>query len=565
MSVIKYKKLLLISLGVFVFLSLATITLLRIQKNVSNDVTPTPSVVSYTNNPTDPPSTLPQEQISKIDANDTKTPTSQPIITPPKASRPELIEASPKQTEIRKSVENESTFFALGAPNDPAYSSSWALSRVNALPAWTTTTGSDSVTVAVIDTGFALNHEDLASSWYTNPGENGLTQITDVCYSLAPANKATNNCDDDANGYVDDWRGWNFYEADNNPQAGRQSPSSGTASHGTNVAGLVGARGNNSKGIATISWNTKIMPLQGMSDSGVGYTSDIAAAIYYAVDNGADVVNLSLGSFTNDSYIRDATDYAYVNNVVIVAAAGNCGTGTELGCTGYPAGTMLYPAKNDHVLAVGATNFDNQSASFSSYGNKLEVMAPGSGTLISPTWTQSNGTTLYASELYGTSFASPYVASLASLIRSIRPSSSVDDIRALILASTSKLSSMSGQNYTSNYGHGIIDVDSAIKVASSLNSFTTTPQLLQAGSEYSERSFRATSQLSSGCVITANYYCAIKMVNTGSKLERYLPYQTSNSTNRGWSWIGSSLTIDYWDIYALSGENVSSKYSLSPK
>jgi len=382
---------------------------------------------------------------------------------------------------------------------------------------------------------------------------------------VAPANKATNNCDDDNNGYVDDWRGWNFYEADNNPQAGRQSPSSGTASHGTNVAGLVGARGNNSKGIATISWSTKIMPLQAMSDSGVGYTSDIAAAIYYAVDNGADVVNLSLGSFTDDSYIRDATNYAYENNVVIVAAAGNCGTGAELGCTGYPAGTMLYPAKNDHVIAVGATNFDNQRASFSSYGDKLAIMAPGSGTLISPTWTQSNGTTLYASELYGTSFASPYVASLASLIKSIRPSSSVDDIRALILASASKLSSMSGLNYTSSYGHGIIDVDSAIKVASSLNSFTTTPQLLQTGSEYSERSFRATSQLSSGCVITANYYCIIKMVNSGAKLERYLPYQTANSTNRGWSWLGSNLTLDNWDIYALSGENVSSKYSLSPK
>lgn len=564
MSFIKNRK-----IAIILSASICTILVFILALNIINtDKQDTPGsipVISYSQKPGDPPSSLPQEQIQKSDANDLKTPTYKAPISDVVDSRPKIVEASTKQTEIRKKIESENVFFALGAPNDPNYSSSWALQRVNALPAWNTTTGSNSIVVAVIDGGFGLNHEDLVDSWKINSGETGLTSVGDVCYDGNAKNKSNNNCDDDNNGYIDDWRGWNFYIGDNNPQAGRMSPTASNVSHGTQVAGLIGAKGNNSKGIATISWDTSIMPLQVLSDSGTGWTSDIAAAIYYAVDNGADVINLSLGSFVNDSYISDAVRYAYDNNVVVVAAAGNCGTGTESGCTSYPAGKMLYPALSDHVIAVGASNFDNQRASFSSYGPRLDIMAPGSGTIVSPTWTNSNGTTLYAAELYGTSFASPYVASLVSLIKSIRPDSSVDDIRAIVMATGNKLAAMNSSYYTDEYGHGIINTDLAISVANSLNSNTQKPSLLQAGSELSERSFRSTSQMASGCQISSNFYCAIKLYNEGNKLERYLTYQTANSTLRGWSWSGSILTQDAWDVYAISGENVSDKYSFSAK
>lgn len=564
MSFIKNRK-----IAIILSASICTILVFILALNIINtdkqDAQGSIPVISYSQKPGDPPSSLPQEQIQKSDANDVKTPTYKAPEAEVLNSRPEIVETSPKQTEIRQKVETENVFFALGAPNDPNYSTSWALQRVNALPAWNTTTGSDSVVVAVIDGGFGLNHEDLINSWHINQNEIGNTAEGDACYDGSPKNKSTNNCDDDNNGYIDDWRGWNFYIGDNNPQAGRINPNASSVAHGTQVAGLVGAKGNNSKGIATIAWDNSIMPLQALSDSGSGWTSDIAAAIYYAVDNGADVINLSLGSFVNDSFISDAVSYAYDNNVVVVAAAGNCGTGTESGCTSYPAGKMLYPALSDHVIAVGASNFDNQRASFSSYGQRLDIVAPGSGTIVSPTWTNSNGTTLYAAELYGTSFASPYVASLVSLIKAIRPSSSVDDIRAIIMATSNKLSAMNGSYYTNEYGHGIINSELAVTVASSLNSNTQKPTLLQAGSEYSERSFRTTSTMASGCQINSNFYCAIKIYNEVNKLERYLTYQTASSNLRGWSWGGSILTQDSWDVYAVSGENVSDKYSFSAK
>lgn len=534
----------------------------KYQAETATDDTP---IVTYNqpNNSTRP--TMTEEQKKEADTPGQKTPTSQTAAPDTPVAAPVRTDNAPKQTEVRESVEQEYTYYPLGLPNDPGYASSWALQRVNAPAAWNTTTGSGSTVVAVIDTGFALTHDDLKDSWLTNSGESGTTQAGDPCWTGVAQNKTTNDCDDDNNGYTDDYRGWNFYLGDNNPQAGRLNPNGGAVAHGTETAGLVGAEGNNNTGIAAINWNTKIMPLQALSDDGPGYSSDIVAAIYYAVDNGADAVSLSLGGSSYDAPIKAAVDYAYSHNVPVVAAAGNCGSGTEPGCSSQPAGTMSYPALFDHVISVGASDSNNHRASFSSYGPSLSVLAPGSGTLVSPTWTPANGTSLYSGALYGTSFATPQVASLVSLIKSIRPNSTTDDIRALIMATATKIPDMNGSFYTPELGHGVINAGSAITAASSLNSIAATPTLLQAGGAVSEHSFRASESLGSGCVGQATSYCSIRLRNDFSGYERYLPYQQLTSTSAGWTWPGSLMNNGEWRVQAVQGDNFSNSYILFSK
>ena len=493
-----------------------------------------------------------------------------PAIEVPRVEAPvkplEPTANSEKQTIIRKETPKEHTYYPLITANDPGYASNWAIQRVNAPTAWSISTGNSQTVVAVIDTGFALNHNDLKNSWYINQNETGNTKLGDKCWTGIAKDKSKNNCDDDNNGYIDDWQGWNFSIGDNNPMAGRTNASSPAAAHGTQTSGLVGAAGNNNTGIVTINWNTKIMPLQALSDDGPGYTSDIAAAIYYAVDNGANVINMSLGGSDYDPALKAATDYAYNHNVVVVAAAGNCGTGTEQGCTELPAGSMGYPALNNHVISVGATTASDERASFSSYGPDLDVAAPGSGTINSTTWTAGNATSLYTSSLYGTSFASPQVASLASLIKSVRPNSSVDDITALILATTTKPSAMKSALYTNEFGHGIINASSALTVAQSLNNSTSTPKLLQTGGPISEHSYANADLLGSGCNLASGNYCAIWFKDEFSGRERYLPYQKTNQQNlAGWSWNGSLLPISFWQIKAVQGDHRTAPYYLGAK
>ncbi len=504
-------------------------------------------------------------QTPAVTSNDVK-----PSVDVPRSAAPaptlQPTPNAPKQNAVRETVTQEHTYYPLMAPNDPGYPSDWAIQTVNALPAWNISTGNGQTVVAVIDTGFALNHEDLASSWYLNPGETGMTKAGDRCWTGTPQDKSTNNCDDDGNGYVDDWRGWNFSLGDNNPMAGRTNPNGAAVSHGTETAGLVGAAGNNGLGIATINWNTKIMPLQALSDDGPGYTSNIAAAIYYAVDNGATVISMSLGGTTYDAALQAATDYAYAHNVVVVAAAGNCGTGTEQGCTTLPAGTMSYPALDPHVIAVGATTNTDQRASFSSYGPGLDVVAPGAGAINSPTWTPTNATSLYASSLYGTSFAAPQVASLASLIKSIRPNSSVNDITAIILGTATKPAAMNGAPYTNEMGEGIINVGQALTVASSLNTTAALPKLLQAGGAANEHSYTSSDTLGSGCSVAAGSYCTVWLHDNNTGFDRFLPYTAANTQGQtGWSWSGTIIPTGDWQIEAMQGDYLSSPYTLSGK
>lgn len=486
---------------------------------------------------------------------------------PPSTIASNIQHNAPKQAAIAQTITEEYVYRPLKVANDPGFGSAWSLSAMRAPAAWDITTGVSTV-VAVIDTGFSLNHEDLANSWYENSGETGTTQLGDYCWTGTPINRSTNNCDDDQNGYVDDWRGWNFVMGDNNPMAGRENPAGDGVSHGTETAGLVGAEGDNGIGVATLNWSAKIIPLQALSDDGPGYTSDIAAAIYYAVDSGADVINMSLGGADYDPALKLATDYAYANDVVVVAAAGNCGTGTEDGCAGLGAGFIGYPAKNPHVISVGATDSTNTRASFSSYGPALDVVAPGAGAINTPTWVESDPDVYYTGAIYGTSYASPYVASLASLIKAVRPASTADDITSIILGTAQKVSAMGSNFYVNQYGHGLVDAQQALIVAQNLNSISDAPTLDQAGSSKSEHSFATNSSLASGCTtVVSNTYCSVWMQQAGTGYDRYLPYRLTGTTPSvtSWSWPTNSLSPGSWTLRALQGELSSPAYYLSSK
>ncbi|MGB3946103.1 MAG: S8 family serine peptidase [Candidatus Saccharimonadales bacterium] len=472
---------------------------------------------------------------------------------------------APKQAEIKRATPIEYEYKALRSSNDPLPQPAWVSTAMRTSTAWESTTG-NGVVVAVIDSGFALEHEDLATQWHQNSGETGVTSQGSRCWTGASVNKMSNNCDDDNNGYQDDWRGWDFVGINNAPQAGETNPNGQGVAHGTEVAGLVGAAGNNAIGTATVSWNNKIMPLQALSDDGSGYTSSISAAVRYAADNGASVINMSLGGTTNDPTLAEAITYAHSKGVVVVAAAGNCGSGSEQGCDPSRPGAMSYPALNPDVIAVGATTSTGIRASFSSYGPGLDVAAPGSGTLISPMWQATNQTSAYATSLYGTSFASPLVSSYIGLIKSLRPSSSSDDIIAIVNGTASKPAGMGSSFYSTYLGHGIIDAEAGVRVALSLNSAQTLPLLHQTGNEKSEHSVASTSMMSSGCTVQTQAYCTVWAQNSDG-YDRYLPYTlTGTSGQIGWSWRGDWLGSGEWWLRSRSGDNYStSAYQLFNK
>jgi subtilisin family serine protease len=498
-----------------------------------------------------------------VAAKSSQTPSTPPAPTKSTTSQnPATVTTTsqaPKQEAITNSITVNYPYKALSSlPDDPYYAGSWLHQRTNTTSAWNVSTGSP-VTIAIIDTGFALDHEDLMSQWKINNNESGSTIVGDYCWTGAPQNKSSNGCDDDQNGYIDDWRGWNFVNTTNNPQAGtNQAGGIEAISHGTAVAGLAGAATNNHIGIAASNWNAKLLPLTALDDSGSGTTTSVVAALYYAVDNGASIINVSLGGPSDDPALDTAIEYAYAHNVVVIAAAGNCGTVGDAGCGGLSAPMMMYPAKNNHVIAVGATDSTDTRASFSSYGPGIDVVAPGSGsltsTLIDSRTLPYNYTNAYSATLYGTSFASPIVSGIASLIRSLRPTTSVDDITALIDGSATKTTGMNGQLYTNEYGHGVVNAGTATIIADTLSKSTdATPKLAQTGDYRSEHSFSPEAIMSSGCTAPALTYCTVRMTNNLG-YDRYLPYvKTSAAGTVGWQWSGNILQSGEWTLSATQG------------
>lgn len=337
--------------------------------------------------------------------------------------------------------------FAL-VPNDDDYSEQWALPQIDAPSAWDLTTGNANIVVAVLDSGVDWDHEDLDANIWENAGE-GSTE---------------NGVDDDNNGYIDDIRGWDFtdfdqetideWEEDNEatfPEDGttRDNDPDDDDGHGTHCAGIIAAEANNSKfgtNVVGATWSCTIMPVRvGTGTLGL-LNDDIAAGIKYAADNGAHVISMSFGGFFQSSTISEALNYAADKNVILVAAAGN-------ESTSYPS----YPAADEGVIAVAATDENDLLTYFSNYGTWVDISAPGEDILS--TYKDGGNTTMS-----GTSMACPYVSGVCGLMLSADPSLTKDNLETMLLESAEPIDDINPR-YSGLIGSGRLDAYRAVTAA----------------------------------------------------------------------------------------------------
>ncbi len=283
-------------------------------------------------------------------------------------------------------------------PNDALYSQyQWNLPTIETERGWSVERGSNEVLVAVLDTGVQTDHPDLKG------------QIAE---------------------------GVNIVDKEATPED--------DVGHGTHVSGIIAAATNNGQGVAGLSWYNKVMPVKVLDNSGAGTTYSVAEGIIWATDHGAKVINMSLGNYASAEFLHDAIRYAYDHDVVLIAASGNDNTDRP----GYPA---AYP----EVFAVAATDHDGNRASFSNYGDYIDVAAPGAS--IASTYPGSQ----YAA-LSGTSMASPHVAALAALIRSTNPELNNEQVMQLMRDTSTDLGKPGKDDY---FGYGQIDVARALEAA----------------------------------------------------------------------------------------------------
>ncbi|BAU47851.1 peptidase S8 [Sulfurifustis variabilis] len=328
-------------------------------------------------------------------------------------------------------VEYDYLVSAALTPNDPRLGELWGLHNIgqtagtvdgdiDAPEAWDLQTGSESIVVAVIDTGVDYNHPDLAANIWTNPGE-------------IPGN----GVDDDGNGYVDDVHGYDFFGDDADPLDDH--------GHGTHVAGTIAAVGDNGVGVAGVNWRARVMAVKFLNSSGSGSTSDAIGGILYAADMGARVTNNSWGGGAFSQALQDAIVTANNAGILFIAAAGNSGLNNDVSPS-YPAN---YAVPN--VVAVAATDHNDALAGFSNYGaNTVHLAAPGVDILSSvpaighPCCSDPSG----YKRLNGTSMATPHVAGAAALLFAQFPGKGHLQVRDRMLGAVDEKGTLNGRTIT---------------------------------------------------------------------------------------------------------------------
>ncbi len=320
-------------------------------------------------------------------------------------------------------------------PNDPSYSSQWNLSKILASQAWDITQGDTSVIIGIADTGVDWDHPDLNANIWVNWDE-----------------FPNNGIDDDLNGFIDDFRGWDFGgltgTPDNNPMEDRSD-------HGTHVAGISSAVTNNGVGISSIGFKSKIMAVKTSQDNirnsqGLALISFGYEGIVYAADNGAKVINCSWGGPAYSIFSQEVINYVTSVGVLVVAAAGNSGTNSS-----------HYPSGYNNVLSVASTNSDDTKSGFSTFGPTIDVSAPGNG--IYATWQDNT----YAI-LSGTSMSSPLAAGLAALVWAVFPTYNPLQIGEQVRVNSDNVDGLNPA-YTQLMGKGRIN---ALNALSNMNSIS---------------------------------------------------------------------------------------------
>ena len=294
-------------------------------------------------------------------------------------------------------------------PNDPYYIDQWGMQKIGAPNAWDVTLGSPSVVVAVVDTGVWWTHQDIQANMWVNPSD-GTSH------------------------------GYDFIDGDTNPM---DNDPSGVY-HGTGVAGVIAAIIDNGQDVAGTA-QVKVMALRALGLNGQGSSLNTSQAIRWAAQHGAKVINLSLG--TNETFggptdIQFAIDYAWSRGALVVAAAGNAGTGT-----------LDYPARLPNVVSVAAIDETGLKASFSNYGPGLDLAAPGDRILT----LDGNNQVHY---LRGTSFAAPFVTGAAALLLSVDPA--LTNVELWNILNSTAVQPSGGPAYNTNYGWGVVNTWNAI-------------------------------------------------------------------------------------------------------
>lgn len=306
-------------------------------------------------------------------------------------------------TKYTEYIEPNYIYQASEVPNDPDYSKQWNLRSINVETAWNETKG-NGVTVAVIDTGIS-RVPDLQNTQFVQ----GYDFVSDRVEA------------DDDNG------------------------------HGTHVAGTIAQSTNNNYGVAGIAYEASLMPLKVLSAAGGGTTSDIAEAIKFAADNGADVINMSLGGGGESQIMQEAINYAHQKGVVIVAAAGNAGRNAA-----------EYPARHPHVIGVSALDAAGEKAPYSNFGAGVDMSAPGgsdTGKILQETIDPDTGTSVFAG-FQGTSMAAPHVAGVAALIKAAGVTEPDEVLN--VLQKSARVIQEDGLNH---FGAGHLDAAAAVKLA----------------------------------------------------------------------------------------------------
>ncbi|NOQ86753.1 MAG: S8 family serine peptidase [Deltaproteobacteria bacterium] len=337
------------------------------------------------------------------------------IITVVIGKEKELARSYLKRVEVEYAEPNYYRSFN-SIPNDEFYHLQWNFPLINLPDAWDLSTGSG-VTVAVVDSGvnpFGFDSFGRFSENRILPGHNAIWRLPGGI---------------DFNG------------------------------HGTHVAGTIGQETNNTEGVAGIAYHAKILPVKVMSFLGFGLDSWIIRGIRWAADNGADIINLSIGGGGYSKALEDAVDYAYEKGVTLVAASGNDGTDE-----------VDYPAAFENCIAVGAIRYDKEKTDYSNYGEDLDLVAPG-GDLTVDQNGDDNGDGIYQETFRflgigwdyryftGTSMASPHVAGVAALIKSLHPEYGPDEIRQVLQDTAEDLGN---PGWDERYGYGLVDAYAAV-------------------------------------------------------------------------------------------------------
>jgi len=325
-------------------------------------------------------------------------------------------------------------------PNDPYIASQWFLSKISAYAGWDLSQGDTSVVIGMVDSGSDLDHPDLAANIKYNYAEN-----------------PTNGLDDDENGYIDDWRGWDFAGANYLSLSEDNDPNITTVycEHGSHTSGCASAVTNNGLGVAGPGFKCKLLISKHGADNdntggGSSYVYRTDMGLAYCYQNGAKVINCSFGGTSYSSYTQLLVNNAWANGTVIVASAGNDGQNVP-----------RYPASYDNVVSVASTNSSDHRSYFSNYHSTVDVCAPGEN-IYETLW---NNTYAY---MDGTSMSAPITSGTVALIRSKFPNLTCDEVVTKLKLGVDSIYNLN-PSYVGLLGTGRINVQKCLTIVTSIS------------------------------------------------------------------------------------------------